>query len=167
MIIKNGRYGKFAACPNYPACKNTKQLNKPAQNDTEKPLEIAPFKCELCGSDMVLRQGRYGTFYACSRYPECKFTKQKVKSLGVSCPKCGKDIVMKHGKNKSVFYSCSGYPDCDFSSWDLPLNEKCPKCGGMLYFKKGRSLIVCKTEGCDYKREDDRQEQNSIPDGEK
>ena len=167
MIIKNGRYGKFAACPNYPACKNTKQLNKPAQNDTEKPLEIAPFKCELCGSDMVLRQGRYGTFYACSRYPECKFTKQKVKSLGVSCPKCGKDIVMKHGKNKSVFYSCSGYPDCDFSSWDLPLNEKCPKCGGMLYFKKGRSLIVCKTEGCDYKREDDRQEHSSVPDGEK
>ena len=153
MIVKNGRYGKFAACPNYPVCKNTKQLKKEEPETEQKPAEIAPFKCELCGSDMVVRQGKFGTFYACSRYPECKFTKQKVKSLGVSCPKCGKDIVTKHGKNRTVFYSCSGYPECDFSSWDLPLPEKCPTCGGMLYQRKGRSQIICKTEGCGYKAE--------------
>lgn len=153
MIVKNGRYGRFAACPNYPECKNTKQLNKSGTVEAEKEPEIAPFKCEFCGSDVVVRQGRYGAFYACSRYPECKFTKQKVKSLGVSCPKCGRDIVTKYGRNKTVFYSCSGYPECDFSSWDLPTNEKCPQCGEMLYQKKGRALLVCKKEGCGYKRE--------------
>lgn len=153
MIVKNGRYGRFAACPNYPECKNTKQLNKSGTAEAEKEPEIAPFKCELCGSDVVVRQGRYGAFYACSRYPECKFTKQKVKSLGVSCPKCGRDIVTKYGRNKTVFYSCSGYPECNFSSWDLPTNEKCPQCGEMLYQKKGRALLVCKKEGCGYKRE--------------
>ena len=110
MIVKNGRYGRFAACPNYPECKNTKQLNKSGTAEAEKEPEIAPFKCEFCGSDVVVRQGRYGAFYACSRYPECKFTKQKVKSLGVSCPKCGRDIVTKYGRNKTVFYSCSGFP---------------------------------------------------------
>lgn len=153
MIVKNGRYGRFAACPNYPECKNTKQLNKSGTAEAEKEPEIAPFKCEFCGSDVVVRQGRYGAFYACSRYPECKFTKQKVKSLGVRCPKCGRDIVTKYGRNKTVFYSCSGYPECDFSSWDLPTNEKCPQCGEMLYQKKGRALLVCKKEGCGYKRE--------------
>ena len=153
MIFKNGRYGRFAACPNYPECKNTKQLNKSGTAEAEKEPEIAPFKCEFCGSDVVVRPGRYGAFYACSRYPECKFTKQKVKSLGVSCPKCGRDIVTKYGRNKTVFYSCSGYPECDFSSWDLPTNEKCPQCGEMLYQKKGRALLVCKKEGCGYKRE--------------
>ena len=153
MIVKNGRYGRFAACPNYPECKNTKQLNKSGTAEAEKEPEIAPFKCEFCGSNVVVRQGRYGAFYACSRYPECKFTKQKVKSLGVSCPKCGRDIVTKYGRNKTVFYSCSGYPECDFSSWDLPTNEKCPQCGEMLYQKKGRALLVCKKEGCGYKRE--------------
>lgn len=153
MIVKNGRYGRFAACPNYPECKNTKQLNKSGTAEAEKEPEIAPFKCEFCGSDVVVRQGRYGAFYACSRYPECKFTKQKVKSLGVSCPKCGRDIVTKYGRNKTVFYSCSGYPECNFSSWDLPTNEKCPQCGEMLYQKKGRALLVCKKEGCGYKRE--------------
>ena len=153
MIVKNGRYGRFAACPNYPECKNTKQLNKSGTVEAEKEPEIAPFKCEFCGSDVVVRQGRYGAFYACSRYPECKFTKQKVKSLGVSCPKCGRDIVTKYGRNKTVFYTCSGYPECDFSSWDLPTNEKCPQCGEMLYQKKGRALLVCKKEGCGYKRE--------------
>lgn len=152
MIVKNGRFGKFAACPNYPECKNTKPLNAKSGEEEKKP-EIAPFKCELCGSDMVYRTGRFGGFYACVRYPECKNTKQKVKSLGVPCPKCGKDVVTKHGRNKSVFYSCSGYPDCDFSSWDMPTNEKCPQCGGMLYVKKGKNQLVCKGEGCSYKCE--------------
>ena len=151
MIVKNGRFGKFAACPNYPACKNTKPLAKTGDGLVEKKAEKTDMKCELCGADMILRTGRYGSFYACSRYPECKFTKQKVKSLGVKCPECGSDIVTKYGKNKTVFYSCSRYPECKFSSWDMPTNEKCPKCGGMLYRKKGKNQLICKTEGCGYK----------------
>ena len=151
MIVKNGRFGKFAACPNSPACKNTKPLAKTGEGLVEKKAEKTDMKCELCGADMILRTGRYGSFYACSRYPECKFTKQKVKSLGVKCPECGSDIVTKYGKNKTVFYSCSRYPECKFSSWDMPTNEKCPNCGGMLYRKKGKNQLICKTEGCGYK----------------
>lgn len=152
MIVKNGRFGKFAACPNYPTCKNTKPLVKNEQGE-EKQQEIAPFKCELCGSDMVLRTGRFGSFYACVKYPECKFTKQKVRSLGVNCPDCGAELVTKFGRNRTVFYSCSKYPECSFSSWDMPTNEKCPDCGSMLFRKKGKDILVCKKEGCGYKRD--------------
>lgn len=153
MIVKKGRYGKFAACPNYPTCKNTKPLNKKAEETEGKEPEIAPFKCEICGSDMVLRSGRYGAFYACVKYPTCKFTRQKVKELGVNCPRCDSPLVTKYGKNRTVFYSCSKYPDCDFSSWDLPTAEKCPDCGEMLYRKKGKNMLICKKDGCSYKQD--------------
>ncbi len=161
MIVKNGRYGKFAACPNYPTCKNAKPLT-PKKDEKEAPAvkpeekkepEKAPFKCALCGSDMYLRNGRYGDFYACERYPSCRYTRPKTKPIGVKCPKCGDDLVSKWGKKHTLFYSCVRYPDCDFSSWDLPTNEKCPKCGGMLYRKKGKNQLVCKKDGCSYKRD--------------
>ena len=152
MVIKNGRFGRFAACPNYPTCKNTKTLDKPENTESkEKKQIIADFKCEECGGDMVLRTGRYGSFYACANYPKCKFTKQRVKEIGVDCPKCGGKIVSKMGKSKTVFYSCERYPDCDFSVWDMPTNEKCPNCGKMLFRKKGKDLYVCHEEGCGYK----------------
>ncbi len=102
---------------------------------------------------MVLRSGRYGDFYACVRYPACKFTKQKVKSTGVKCPKCAADIVTKWGKNHTVFYSCSRYPECDFSSWDMPTTEMCPQCGGILFRKKGKNYLFCREENCNYHRD--------------
>ncbi len=155
MIVKNGRFGKFAACPNYPACKKTKPLGKDGKllEKEEKPVVVADFKCEICGADMVIRSGRYGSFYACSDYPKCKNTKQITKDTGVSCPDCGAKIVTKHGKNRTVFYSCERYPECSFSSWDAPTNEKCPDCGGMLFIKKGKNLLVCRNKECGYKRE--------------
>lgn len=153
MIIKNGRFGKFAACPNYPECKNTKPIGKDGTLIVEKSPEIADFKCEICGSDMILRSGRYGSFYACVKYPECKYTRQKANNLGVKCPNCGADIVTKWGKNKNVFYSCSKYPVCDFSSWDMPTAEKCPDCGNMLVRKKGKNIMICRNQTCSYKKE--------------
>ena len=156
MIVKNGRYGKFAACPNYPQCRNTKPLVKPEV--VEKPEQeakktiIADFKCEKCGADMVQRSGKFGTFFACSRYPECNFTKQKTKDIGVNCPKCASKIVMKTGRNKTVFYSCEKYPVCDFSSWDMPTNEVCDVCGEMLFRKKGQPTLVCHKQGCGFKK---------------
>ncbi|MBO5202998.1 MAG: type I DNA topoisomerase [Clostridia bacterium] len=157
MIVKNGRFGKFAACPNYPTCRNTKPLTKPREDGAEgeseeKKAVIADFKCEKCGSDMVQRTGRFGTFFACSRYPECSFTKQRTKEIGVPCPKCGSKIVVKTGRNRTVFYSCDRYPECDFSSWDLPTNEKCPDCGEMLFRKKGQAVLVCRKTGCGFKK---------------
>lgn len=157
MIVKNGRFGKFAACPNYPACKNTKPLVAP-ENAAEEAAGkstpvIADFKCEVCGSDMVLRNGKFGAFYACVRYPECKFTKQRTRELGVNCPKCDAKLVTKYGRNHTVFYSCERYPDCDFSSWDMPMKETCPNCGKMLFRKKGKPMLICHDKECGYKRE--------------
>ncbi len=157
MIIKNGRYGKFAACPNFPKCKNTKPLNpvKPAEEKApRKEPEIVPgMKCEKCGADMVLRTGKFGSFYACSNYPKCKFTKQKNKELDIPCPQCGGKIVVKYSKSKNVFYCCDNYPKCDFSSWDMPLEEKCPQCGKTLFRKKGKALAVCHDKKCGYEAE--------------
>ena len=157
MIVKNGRFGKFAACPNYPTCKNTKPLGAPkaegeGEAQTEKKVIVADFKCEKCGGDMVLRSGRYGSFYACANYPTCAFTKPRTKDIGVPCPKCASKVVMKYGRNKTVFYSCEKYPECDFSSWDMPVGEKCPDCGGVLFRKKGKALIVCHDKACGYQR---------------
>ena len=155
MVVKNGRFGKFAACPNYPQCRNTKPLVAKTVEETEreeKKIVVADFKCELCGADMVQRSGRYGSFFACSRFPECNFTKQKTKDIGVACPKCNSKIVMKNGKNRTVFYSCEKYPACDFSSWDMPTNEKCPDCGEMLFRKKGQAMYVCHNKDCGYKK---------------
>ena len=159
MVIKNGRFGKFAACPNYPQCRNTKPLvakkeesEENVEEKKEKKTVIADFKCELCGSDMVLRTGRYGSFFACSQFPKCSFTKQKTKDIGVPCPKCGSKVIMKNGKNRTVFYSCEKYPECDFSSWDMPTTERCPQCGEILYRKKGQAQYVCHGKDCGYKR---------------
>ncbi|MBQ8415378.1 MAG: type I DNA topoisomerase [Clostridia bacterium] len=167
MIVRNGRFGKFAACPNYPTCRNTKPLTAPGTAEevveearTEEEAEtkqktpvVADFKCEKCGGDMVLRTGKFGSFYACARYPECKFTKARVRELGINCPKCSAKVVTKYGRNHTVFYSCERYPDCDFSSWDLPTKELCPECGKMLFRKKGKSMLVCHEKDCGYSRE--------------
>lgn len=157
MIVKNGRFGKFAACPNYPACRNAKPLT-PAElpygevgdGDEKGKKIIADFKCEKCGGDMVLRSGKFGSFYACSNYPACKFTKQKTKELGVPCPECGAKIVVKYSKNRTAFYGCERYPECNFSSWDMPTAEKCPMCGKSLFRKKGKQLLVCHDDKCGF-----------------
>ncbi len=157
MVVRTGKFGKFAACPNFPKCRNTKPLEdkkeeKAVQTEPKKEV-IADFKCEKCGSDMVLRSSRYGTFYACSRYPECKFIKTKVRELDIPCPDCGGKVITKYGKKKTVFYSCENYPRCSFSSWDMPTAEICPDCGKMLFRKKGKNLLVCADKECNYKRE--------------
>ena len=157
MVVKSGRFGKFAACPNYPTCKNTKPLEN---TEAKKEEAIADFKCEKCGSDMVLKKGPYGSFYACVNYPECKFTKQKAEPVEAPCPICGAQVLTRHGKNgKTVFYSCENYPKCNFSSWDMPVSEKCPDCGQILFRKKGRvPMIVCHNEACGYKRKEEATE---------
>ncbi len=162
MVVKNGRYGKFAACPNYPECKNTKPLGRDGKvlEKEEKPVVLADFKCELCGADMVVRSGKFGNFYACANYPKCKNTKQITKDTGVLCPECGAKIVTKYGRNRSVFYSCERYPECNFSSWDAPTTEKCEKCGGILFAKKGKNQLVCHNKACGFKKDIEIKEDN-------
>lgn len=108
--------------------------------------------CEICGKPMVLKTGRFGEFIACSGYPQCKNTKPIVKSTGVACPSCGKDIVARRSKRGKLFYGCSGYPDCSQSYWYKPVNKKCPKCGALLVEKKTRAgNLSCSNAECDYK----------------
>ena len=157
LIYKDGKFGRFLACSNFPACKNTVTLDKDGKPLIKKEINLdkAGFCCEICGADMVIRNGRYGTFYACSNYPACKNTKQKTTDIGVKCPKCGDKIVAKRGRGRMLFYSCNQYPKCDFSSWDMPLNENCPKCNDVLYYRKSKKNVICKNPTCDYKREEE------------
>ena len=162
MVIKSGRFGKFAACPKYPTCKNTKALDKdgnlaqPKEKAPETPdVQKAPddIRCDICGGEMVIKRSRFGTFYACAKYPECKGTKPINRELDVPCPDCGSKIVIRRGRNRTVFYSCSSYPKCKFTSCDTPTNEKCPNCGKMLLRKRGKNMNICINKDCGYKAE--------------
>ena len=108
--------------------------------------ELAGMDCDICGAPMVVKMGRYGKFYACSRFPECRNTKAIVKDTGIPCPKCGQGtVVERKSKKNRVFYGCSRYPDCDFVSWDKPIGRNCPKDGHFLVEKKikGGTQVVC------------------------
>jgi len=154
MVIKSGRFGKFAACPNYPTCKCTKPVGPDGKVQLTPPEpERTGIKCELCGAEMLKRRGRYGDFLACENYPTCKNTRQIARPIGVKCPKCGGEVVCRHGKNRSFFYACESYPKCDFLSWDQPTDQHCPTCAAPLYVRKGKGQLVCKTKGCGYKTE--------------
>ena len=124
----------------------------PAEEKKEnaKKLIVADFKCDKCGADMVLRTGRFGSFYACVNYPACKNTKQKTKEIGVPCPECGAKIVTRYSRSKTAFYGCERYPECKFSSWDMPMEKKCPDCGKNLFHKKGKPQLICHDEKCGY-----------------
>lgn len=119
----------------------------------EKEVVLSDEVCEICGKPMAIKEGRFGKFLACTGYPECKNTKPIVKSTGVKCPKCGKDIIEKKGrKSGKLFYGCSGYPECDIVFWDKPTGDICPDCGSMLVKSKGKSGVVkCSNPDCKYK----------------
>lgn len=125
-----------------------KELKK-ADSEIEKVQikdEPAGFDCDICGAPMVIKLGRFGKFYACSRFPDCRNTKPIVKEIGVLCPTCHVgQVVEKKSKRNRLFYGCSRYPDCDFVSWDRPIGRDCPKDGHFLVEKKvkGGRRVVC------------------------
>lgn len=100
--------------------------------------EVSDVVCDKCGRLMVYKHGKFGRFLACPGFPECRNTKAIVKTIGINCPKCGKEIIEKKTKRGKVFYGCTSYPECDFTSWDKPTTDKCEKCSGMLFEKPGR-----------------------------
>lgn len=147
MIVKEGRFGKFAACPNYPTCKNTRRLDSVEMKDGEPvPEVVADEKCKNCGEDMLLRKGAFGSFFACRNYPTCKTTLPFYKDSGIACPDCGKRILVKQTKTKKTYYSCENYPECSFSVWDIPQERRCPSCGGLVLKKKNKEIYYCKNE---------------------
>ena len=121
-------------------------------NMEKKEAEKTGETCPQCGSDLVVKQSKYGKFIACSNYPECKYIKQKEKKEDVivmNCPHCDGNIIERKTKRGKVFYGCSNYPKCKFASWDKPITEKCPSCGDVLVEHKDK--IKCMK--CDYEKD--------------
>lgn len=110
--------------------------------------EVSDEVCENCGRQMVIKYGPHGRFLACPGFPECRNTKPYFEKIGVACPKCGKDIVMKKTKKGRKYYGCIDNPECDFMVWQKPVDRKCPKCGSIM-LEKGNKLL-CADEGCGY-----------------
>ena len=156
MVIKWGRNGKFIACSNYPACKNTANI---ARNDKgvveRKEPEVTDIPCEKCGKNMVVKEGRFGKFLGCSGYPECSHTRPI--DTGVKCPAegCKGFLCERKSRRGRVFFGCSTYPDCTFASWDRPLPEACPQCGHPFliskYSKARGNYKACPRKDCDYR----------------
>ncbi len=110
--------------------------------------EVTDVICEQCGRNMVIKYGPHGKFLACPGFPECKNTKPYLEKIGVPCPVCGKDVVVKRSKKGRLYYGCENNPECEFMSWQRPSKEKCPSCGGYM-LEKGNKL-VCADEHCGY-----------------
>ncbi len=167
LHVKIGKNGTFLACNGYPECKYSRNYERDEKGTLcpiEPSYELAEGKvCDKCGEKMLLKQGRFGEFLACSGYPDCKST-QSVHSvegsnaaIGVKCPEdsCSGDIVEKKSKRGKVFYGCNKYPECTFATWDKPVDSACPKCGAPFVVekttKRDGTFRKCIAEGCDYK----------------
>ncbi len=126
MVLRNGPWGPFMACPGYnddPPCKTIRKLTQKVQ--TKPPVQLEE-PCPKCGKPLLQRDGQYGEFIACSGYPKCKYVKQEL--LDVPCPKCGGEVAVRKNKRGDTFYGCTRYPKCDFTSNQKLVNETCPKC---------------------------------------
>ena len=110
--------------------------------------EVTDVICENCGRNMVVKYGPHGKFLACPGFPDCKNTKPYLEKIGVPCPKCGKEVILRKTKKGRKYYGCENNPECDFMSWQKPSAKKCPQCGGYM-LEKGNKL-VCADEQCGY-----------------
>ncbi len=118
--------------------------------------ELSDEFCEVCGRQMVIKYGPHGRFLACPGFPECRNTKPYFEKIGVACPKCGKDIVLKKTKKGRKYYGCIDNPDCDFMVWQRPVNDKCDRCGAIM-LQKG-SKLVCSDENCGFSKDAPKEE---------
>ena len=136
-----------------------------AEKDLEKVKiadEVTDVVCEECGRNMVVKYGPHGKFLACPGFPECRNTKPYLEKIGIPCPKCQKEVVLRKTKKGRKYYGCENNPDCDFMSWAKPSEKRCPKCGDYMV-EKGNKLS-CAGETCGYVEEKQKESQK---DGEK
>jgi len=163
MAIKSGRNGIFLACTGYPECRNTANFTRDDKGrlilDTPGETGKEAGTCEKCGRPMVVKNGKYGAFVACSGYPECKniWAPEPV-DTGVKCPQkgCSGALVEKTSKKGKKFYACNQYPECTFATWDEPFGDTCPECGtpvlSIKHRKNGKTVLACRKKGCGYRR---------------
>ncbi len=121
--------------------------------------EVSDEICDVCGRNMVIKYGPHGRFLACPGFPECRNTKPYFEKIGVACPKCGKDVVLKKTKKGRRYYGCIDNPDCDFMVWQKPVEQFCEKCGSILV-EKGNKL-VCSKEGCGFVKDKPKEEKEA------
>ena len=151
MLRRNGKFGKYLACSNYPECRNI---------ISESEEEISSVRCPKCGENMVVKSGKFGKFLACPSYPDCRSTMsmptdEEPKLVG-KCPDCGAAMTVRKSKRGKVYYSCLGYPDCKFMSWDIPTGDKCPDCNSALV-TSARGGVKCSNKDCGYKVKTDKE----------
>ncbi len=132
----------------YPDLKEAVDAAQEELEHVEIEDEVTEIICEQCGRNMVVKYGPHGRFLACPGFPECRNTKPYYEKIGVPCPLCGKEVVLKKTKKGRKYYGCEDNPECEFMSWQKPSKEKCPQCGGYL-LEKGNKL-VCADEKCGY-----------------
>ncbi|MDE7061026.1 MAG: topoisomerase DNA-binding C4 zinc finger domain-containing protein, partial [Lachnospiraceae bacterium] len=124
--------------------------------------EVSDVVCDLCGRNMVIKYGPHGKFLACPNFPECRNTKTYLEKIGITCPRCGGEIVLKKTKKGRRYYGCEHNPECDYMTWQKPTNAVCPQCGELLVEKGNR--LVCPAPECGYqqpkKEESEEEEKN-------
>ncbi len=160
LVVKLGKRGKFIACSGFKeGCKYTRNIEQENAPEAAEPV-VSEEKCEKCGAPMLIKDGRYGKYLACSAYPGCKNIQPlvKPKGTGVVCPECKEgELTEKKSRYGKMFYSCNRYPQCKFALWDLPVEQPCPKCGFPLVvkkvYKKKGEFLKCPKEGCDWQSE--------------
>jgi DNA topoisomerase-1 len=158
LVVKLGKRGKFIACSGFKeGCKYTRNVDGDKDAEASEPV-VSEEKCEKCGSAMLIKDGRFGKYLACSGYPACKNIQPLIKprGTGVTCPECKEgELTEKKSRYGKMFYSCNRYPQCKFALWDPPVERACPKCGFPLLVQKSLKregdFVKCPKEGCDFK----------------
>ncbi len=132
----------------YPDLEEAVQVAEKELESVKIADEVTDVVCEECGRNMVVKYGPHGKFLACPGFPECRNTKPYLEKIGIPCPKCGKELVIRKTKKGRRYFGCEDNPECDFMSWQKPSKEKCPQCGG--YMLERGNKLVCADESCGY-----------------
>ena len=157
--VAEGAIGWKAVVSNfYPDLEEAVQAAEQELEKIQIEDEVTDVICDLCGRNMVVKYGPHGKFLACPGFPECRNTKPYLEKIGVACPQCGKEVVLKKTKKGRKYYGCEDNPECDFMSWQRPSSEKCPECGSYMV-EKGNKL-VCAEKQCGFVKERQKEEQN-------
>ena len=147
LLKRQGRFGEFIACSNYPKCKYSRNADASAEGASEEKAapEVLDEKCPQCSKNLIKRKGRYGEFIACEGYPKCKYSrkiegaakeKKPLVSTGVKCPSCGTGEIVERFSRRGKFYGCTNYPKCGFVSNYAPIARACPQCGNSYMLRK-------------------------------
>ena len=176
LHIKMGRNGLFLACSGYPDCTFSGNYTRDEKGRIVFKMpgesQVSDEKCEKCGRPMLIKEGKYGTFLACSGYPDCKNTRSingNGEDTGIACPRpqCTGSLVKRTSRRGRVFYGCSRFPECDFAIWDKPVDRKCPQCGAPILVerstKKDGRFLACTDRECGYRESLPSEEEEAPP----